>query len=209
MNKGFLSFTLAATLALPIAGCESATGPEDGRLEVLLTSEAGTTAATAQAPSLSISFDHEAGMGPIALSDVESILVDIAEVLVLPAAAADEMENDEDTDWIALEGGPFDDIDLMNLTLTSLGTLPAGSGVSEIVAVRLVFDDSQIKFAGHDAEALTIPSGKATIATSAVSTDGTTVELTFLQDASVKKVIRTGSGYLMPPVFEVEVDDAE
>ena len=47
------------------------------------------------------------------------------------------------------------------------------------------------------------------IATSAVSTDGTTVELTFLQDASVKNVIRTGAGYLMPPVFEVEVESAE
>lgn len=209
MHRSFHLFALLAALALPIAGCESATGPEDGRLEVRLTSEVGASAAAALSPSLSISADHQTGMGPVALTDVESILVDIAEVLVLPATAADELENEDDTAWIALEGGPFDEVDLMNLTVTTLGTLPASSGVSEIVAVRLVFDDTRIRFNGHDAEALFIPSGKATIATSAVSTDGTTIELTFLQDASVKKVIRTGAGYLMPPVFEVDVENAE
>ena len=88
----------------------------------------------------------------------------------------------------------------------TLAELAADAGVGgPIAAVRLVFGNASVTFQDGSTEPLFIPSGKVTLATRGLTLDqgATTLPLTFLQAASVKKIIRTGRGLLMPPVFSV------
>jgi hypothetical protein len=196
---------MVAALALPLAACDSATDSQAAGLEVRLSTRTSAAAALATlSPSFSIAGQQNPGMGRIDLDAVESIEVTITDVLVLPTRAADPGEEPEDQrgGWIHLtNAGPLQ-LDLKQLNLVeTIGVLPENSDVGGIAAVRLVFGSSTIAIDGAT-EPLFIPSGKVTIATPGVEIgEGGVLDLVFLQEASVKGVIRTGRGYLMPPVI--------
>lgn len=194
--------SLISVLLVPLGACDSVTSPGTAALEVRLSSQVGASAALA--PSFLIATDEfAAAMGPIALEDVESILVEITDVLVQPIGT--EESEDETHGWVSLDRTGADteiEVDLINLAdVQTIGVLPGHTGLNGIAAVRIVFGEATITVNG-EAHPLFIPSGKVTIATPGLQAeDGEVLELVFLQDASVQKVILTGAGYLMPPVI--------
>lgn len=195
--------------SLTLGACDSVTGSESGEMEVRLRTDAGSSASMVSYVADGAASDDAFVLanGPIDLGEVASILVGIRDVQVLPATA-EEGEAEPGTEseaggWISLVDIPTEDVELLDLSsYTTLGTLPENSQVAEIVAVRLVFGNSTITI-GEETADLFIPSGKVTIPTPALATDGATVDLQFLAGASVDKVILTGRGYLMPPVIRL------
>lgn len=201
---------LALAVIVPMAACDSVTDPEAPALTVQMTTDLdGTASSSLVASPALLSAVTEAGaaqMGPISLEDVESIIVGIEEVRVV-ATGDEEPGNGNGGGWVALEDTPVE-LDLMALgDHTTLGTLPADAGVEGVAALRIIFSSAEIFFFeeidGQLSAELIIPSGKVNIPTPGLVADGTTLELAFLADASVKKVIRSGMGYMMPPVITV------
>lgn len=196
---------LALALALPLGACESVTNPEDSALRVVMNSRVGAEAsASLIAASL---VPGEADRGPISLDDIDRIDVAVEQVLILTGDADADLESETASGWKSLKVTAPETINLRDLPgLTALAELDADASVNgPIRAVRLVFGSSRVVFEDGTEADLFIPSGKVTLATPELALeDGvTTLPLTFLQNASVKKIIRTGRGLLMPPVFEV------
>lgn len=211
---------IALALVLPIAACDqSSTGPSgfdefaaDRQSQILLGSDAAASASaallsqSAAEPGKGNAGGKGAKNGPIDLSTVAEINVQITSVEVLLASdVAEGQEADGNASWIELDLG-FDPaatwFDLKNLSdIVELATVPTGLE-GEIHAVRLFFGDADVVFTDGSSADLRIPSGKVTIpASGLVIGDGEDVALIFQPGASVKKIIRTGNGLLMPPVF--------
>lgn len=208
-------------VVLPAIGCESlSTGPETERQSRVLlssgtTSPALATALLSQEPTLSRGPERGGKRnGPISLADVSKIEVQVTGIMIQTAAAAAESSGDdvEDGDWtdLALKHNPADFVDLKNLETLELATV--GQALTgEIEAIRLVFGEARVVFNGSDvAENLFIPSGKVTIPARGVTVNqGDDIVINFLSGATVKKIIRTGRGLLMPPVFKVANSDTD
>lgn len=212
MISGMRASAVALVLALPLAACDSPFGAQDAALRVTLDSEIGSSLATSMLSASMSASEATApggrtGNGPVSLESVQSITVGVNQVLILPGdTTAEAAEGDDSQAWIPLTV-TTSEIDLMALSsLSTLAELSEGAGVSgPIAAVRLVFGTSSVTFKDGSSESLFIPSGKVTLETVDLVLDdaATTLPLTFLQAASVKKIIRTGRGLLMPPVFSV------
>lgn len=204
---------VALALSLSLGACDSGVGPEDTALRVVLSSQAGSSlaASLAGSPSLSESAvpggrgGSRAGNGPISLDSIEAITVSVEQVLVLEGAA-EEADSAGSAGWVPLTVTAAE-LNLMALSgVQTLAELSADAGVTgPIAAVRLVFGTSSVTFKDGSTEPLFIPSGKITLETPELALDdaSTTLPLTFIQSASVRKIIRTGRGLLMPPVFSV------
>lgn len=225
--QNFARGIVGLLVILPVIGCESlSTGPETERQSrVLLSSGTASSAVAAallsQEPTLSRGEGRGSNNGPISLADVSKIEVQVTGIMIQAAAAAAGSTADAEAGkWVdlTLKHNPADFVDLKNLGMLELATV-GQTLTGEIEAIRLVFGDARVFFNGSEvAEDLFIPSGKVTIPARGVTVNqGEDIVINFIAGATVKKIIRTGRGLLMPPVFkianseddEIEDDDVE
>lgn len=223
--QNFARGIVGLLVILPVIGCESlSTGPETERQSrVLLSSGTASSAVAAallsQEPTLSRGEGRGSNNGPISLADVSKIEVQVTGIMIQTAAAGSTADA-EAGKWVdlTLKHNPADFVDLKNLGMLELATV-GQTLTGEIEAIRLVFGDARVFFNGSEvAEDLFIPSGKVTIPARGVTVNqGEDIVINFIAGATVKKIIRTGRGLLMPPVFkianseddEIEDDDVE
>ena len=148
------------------------------------------------------------GNGPIDLSTVDRIEVQITGISVAVSAADAATDDSEDgSGWVDLSlvyDAETTWFDLTDIAGIELATVPVELD-GPIDAIRLYFGDARVIFNDGTEESLRIPSGKVTLPASNVTVnEGTDVVIRFDPSASVRKVIRTGNGLLMPPVFRVD-----
>ena len=197
------SGAIALSAALLLAGCDAlATAPDQNAPSRVLLSS------STLAPSFSDALLSQGGAngkgkgnGPIDLATINKIEVQITSIRVSVSAETEgagswvdlSLAYDPTTTWF----------DLKNLGSIQLATVPVELA-GPIAAIRLAFGDARVVFDDEHTEELRIPSGKVTIPASGVTVnEGTDVVIAFDPEASVKKIIRTGNGLLMPPVFNV------
>lgn len=196
-------------LLLPAVACDSLTGPETTAPSRVLLSGGGV------GPSLSVALlSAEPGRGgsggkkgPISLAEIDRIEVRITAIQLGVTPPADTTDEDSDEGgWVDLELAYDPEttwFDLKNLGEIELAAVPLELH-GTIERVRLHFGDARVVFLDGSVEELTIPSGKVTVSARGVTVNqGADVRIAFAPGASVKKIIRTGRGLLMPPVFTV------
>ena len=168
LRRGRHAAALIAML-LPLGACDSLTETQPAGMEVRLRSQSSIAASVALAPSLALFANNgnPSGHGPISLDEVESIRVEILDVLVKPVDEEEEegSEEEESTGWVSLDEVPAEPIEILDLgAIATLGILPADAAIEEIEAIRIVFGDAFITVAGEEETELKIPSGKVTLA---------------------------------------------
>ena len=207
---------LALALLLPLAACETSPTAlsESGPSRILLsTAQAATVPAVALSRSVAAAPGKGpgAGRGPIDLTTVERIDVRIVRIALLPGtgdSAATEGALDDRGGWIELDLS-YDPtatwFDLKNPGgATELALVPDNLP-GEVAALRLTFGAARVTFVDGTEENLFVPSGKITIpASGATVNQGEDIAVVFSSGRSVRRIIRTGNGLLMPPVFHVE-----
>jgi Domain of unknown function (DUF4382) len=213
MSHRTMKLSLAiAMAAVPLAACDTNTGmTTPGHLNVYMAQSAG---AGAVAGALSAA---DVADGSLSLSAVDSLVVVLNGIDVLPSSGNDQ----QDSGWVSL-GLADDTLDLLALpdsdapaTLTvASGTLPAGS----YSMIRLRYSDAWIVL-GQEVSAgggtygpghydLTVPSGdqtgiKVQVANLTVA-DGGTSSVTLFFDAAntTAHLVLTGNGrFMMSPVL--------
>ena len=197
---------LAVLLVGSAAACESlSTGPQiEGPSRVVLST--GSVAPSFSTALLDLSAERKGQggkNGPISLATIDSIKVQITAIHIGVSSTTEDSEAGE---WVELEldyDAPDTWFDLKNLGTMQLATVPVTVD-GTIERVRLYFGDARVVFTDGTSETLRIPSGKVTVSAAGVTVNqGEDLVISFAQGASVKKIIRTGNGLLMPPVFTV------
>lgn len=149
--------------------------------------------------------------GPVDPSTISTVEVKIARIALLTSGPVPEATDSTETQaqrWTDLELDFNPDSTWFNLkTLASdstLGTVP-DSVTGEIRAIRIYFGDAQVLFKDGTKEALTIARGQITIPTRGVTVnDGKDVAVVFEALSSFGRIVRTGNGLIMTPVFVAE-----
>lgn len=197
---------MAVLLLVPATACESlGTGPSiESPSRVILSSSSVAPAFSTAVLDISADRNGRGGRnGPISLETVSKIEVQIESIQL---GVTSTSEDSDDGEWVDLQLA-YDPattwFDLRNLGTMQLATVPMTTE-GTIERVRLYFGDARVVFTDGTTESLKIPSGKVTVSAAGVTVNqGEDVVISFASGASVKKIIRTGNGLLMPPVFTV------